>query len=162
MSNKLNIILSPKPTEDQRKANEHIRYLFIMAMMNMDEKMLLNLLAKDGLFFGNKNCWQAAHWFRAKFNNFDRFAYNAHLNLGISNEFYPGAEVFEFIYSDADFSEEDNNLFTGLPEDEKKDLNKRESVIRIVLQFGERKIKGIRIIKSMLTNQLNEKYQLNN
>ncbi len=161
MNNKLNTILSPKPSDEQRKANEHTRYLFIMAMMNMDDRMLLHLLAKEGQFFGYMNKWQVAHWLRGKFNNFDRFAYHSTIKTGFSNEIFPGAEVFEFTYTDADFDEEDN-LFTGLPEDEKRKFNKRESVIRLVLQFGNRHITGMRLTKTMFSTQLNEKYQINN
>jgi hypothetical protein len=158
----LNTVLSPKVNDEQKRSNEHIRYLFIMAMMNLDDKMLLSLLDKEGKFLRCINNWQAAHWFRAKFNNFDRFGYHVKLNLGVSNEIYPGAEVFEFVYTDADFNEDQNDVFSGLPEEERKKLNKRECVLRIVVQFGKRKISDLRIINKMVTTQTAEKLQLNN
>jgi hypothetical protein len=162
MSNKLNILLSPKPTDEQRMANEHTRYLFIMAMMNMDDKMLMRVLAKNGVFFGNMNNWQAAHWLRGKFKNFDICAYHSKFKFGFSNEIYPGAEVLEFTYSDADFGAENEDTFQDLFLEESKQSKKRELKLRFVALFKESKIVDLRLVKNMLCHKTIQKLQKDN
>jgi hypothetical protein len=163
MSNKLNILLSPKPTDEQRMANEHTRYLFIMAMMNMDDKMLMRVLAKNGVFFGNMNNWQAAHWLRGKFKNFDICAYHSKFKFGFSNEIYPGAEVLEFTYSDVDFGEfDDENKLSAPHEEETKKTNKNEMTLRLVIQFKDRKVIDLRLVKNIICTESIKRFQNNN
>ncbi len=133
-----------------------------MAMMNMDDKMLLTLMSKRGRFFGNLNSWQAAHWLRDKFKNFDLFAYSSNFNFGISNELYPGSEVFEFTYADADFRAENENTLKDLFSEESKESKKREIKLRLVALFKESKIVDLRIVKNMLCYKTIQKLQKDN
>lgn len=50
-------LLANKQTDEQKRSNEYARYQFIMAMMNMDERMIGVLLKKDCKFLGNMNSW---------------------------------------------------------------------------------------------------------
>lgn len=161
MSNKVNIHLSPKPNDDERIANEHTRYLFIMAMMNMDDKMIMRILDKDASFFGKLNNWQAANWLRTKFKNFDAFGFHSKFKFGFSNEIYPGAEVFEFTYSDANFDELDGENKYCVSQSPNSP-GKNEIKLRLVIQFKNRKVTDIRLVKNLISSDNMKKFENNN
>lgn len=152
-------LLANKQTEEQKKANDNVRYLFIMAMMNLDEKAIFSLLNKNSLFLGNKNNWQFTNWLSKQFDSFKSFGFHSRFSEGISLEQYPGSETLNFFFSPMEKSEnffdEEYNPFA--------DLN-NEKIIKLsfVLNFDNGKIKDIRLVFRSVNNEQIKKYQLEN
>ena len=53
--------------DEHIKANENIRYLFIKAMMDLNEKAIFCLLNENSCFFGIKYNWQLIYFIKRKF-----------------------------------------------------------------------------------------------
>ena len=60
--------IANKQNSEQKKSNDFARYNFILAMMNMDEKMVGPLLRENSKFLGYMNNWQLLHWLKNQFD----------------------------------------------------------------------------------------------
>jgi hypothetical protein len=153
-------LLANKQTEEQKQTNSFVRYQFIMAMMNMDERMIEQLLKKDAIFLGKLNNWQLLYWLKKQFAKLKTQMFHSKIQEGISLDYYPGAEIFEFSYAPMD----DNNgefFDEGLDE---KDIFEGKTVLRLklVLLFENGKISDIRIPKNTICSERIKKYQHEN
>jgi hypothetical protein len=152
-------LLANKQTEEQKQTNSFVRYQFIMAMMNMDVRMMGTLLNKDFKYLGNKNNWQLLHWLKGKFSSLNPLMFHSKLKEGISLDYYPGAETFEFTYAPM----EDNNFGESYFYDEMNEndvfANKNAFTINLVLLFEDGKILDIRVPKKAVSKEIIKKYQ---
>ncbi len=152
-------LLANKQTEEQKQTNGFVRYQFIMAMMNMDDRMMGTLLNRDFKYLGNKNNWQLLNWLKGKFSTLNPLLFHSRLKEGISLDYYPGAEVFEFTYAPM---EGNNNYEDYLYEDmNEKDIfaNKHAFTIKVVLLFEDGKIIDLRVSNKSICKENIKKYQ---
>ncbi len=159
---KMKTLLANKQTDDQKRSNEFARYQFIMAMMNMDEKILIPLLKKDGKFLGHLNNWQFLNWLRRHFKRINPHAFHSKFEEGISLDYYPGSEMFEFSFAPME-DNSDNRLFFN-EDDAEEDVfkNKMAFQIKLVLLFENGKIADIRVPKKIASLEITKKYQQEN
>lgn len=152
-------LLANKQTEEQKKANDNVRHLFIMSMMNLDEKAIFSLLNKNSLFLGNKNNWQFTYWLSKQFDSFKSFGFHSRFSEGISLGQYPGAETLNFFFCPMEKSEnifdEEYNPFADLN-------NKKITKFSFVLNFDNGKIRDIRLVYRSIDNEQIKKYQIEN
>jgi hypothetical protein len=138
-------LIANKQTDDQKRSNEFARYQFIMAMMNMDEKTLIPLLKKDGKFLGHLNTWQFLNWLRNQFNTLNPIMFHSKFKEGISLDYYPGSDMFEFSYAPMG-ENSDNDLFFNEEQDEQAIFNSKMAFkIKLVLLFENGKIADVRV-----------------
>lgn len=140
-------LLAKKQTEEQKQLNETTRYQFLLAVLNMDEKMLRPLLKKDNIFFGHMNYWQVLHWFRKQFELLPKGGYYSQYKEYLSLDFYPGTINFEFSYGpmEALFTDPSNPL--EVINLEQVFESKNVSKLKLSLQFENGLITDIRIPK---------------
>ena len=137
-------LLANKQNEEQKKANENARYLFIMAMMNLDEKVIFTLLNKNSKFLGNKNNWQFSNWLKNQFKGLIDFGFHSQFSEGISLDYYPGSETLSFYYSPMGSDEDiDNDTFDNFKDPKIKKLC-------FALNFNAGKIIDIRLSKKSI------------
>ena len=150
----MNTFLAHKQNEEQKRSNDYARYQFIMAMMNIDERMIGGLLKKNGKYLGNLNNWQTLHWFKSKFSGLDPNMFHSKFNEGISVDVYPGSEIFEFSYVPMESEFNNDNFFNeeNLNEDDIF-LNKKAFHLKLVLLFENGKIIDIRIPKIVISKE---------
>jgi hypothetical protein len=142
---KMNLAL--KQTIDEMKANQAISELFIMAVMNMDEKMIKSLLMPNRRYLGKLNIWETAYWFKQKFALAQGENLRINFTKGISLDYYPGAEYYEFrfVFLDPFIDLEDPDYNFG----EVDHSSKCNFKIRLVLSFENGKIEDMRIPKAI-------------
>ena len=150
-------LLAKKQSADQKKSNDFARYNFILAMMNMDEKMVGPLLKENSKFLGYMNNWQLLHWLKNQFDTLNTRMFHSKFEEGISLDYYPGSEMYEFSY--APMSNSENDIFQTHDEYQnsifKDDITLK---IKLVLLFENGKIADIRVPKKNI--KLNELEQL--
>jgi hypothetical protein len=152
-------LIANKQTDEQKRSNEYARYQFIMAMMNMDEKMLIPWLKKEGKFLGHLNTWQFLNWLRKQFTTLNPNMFHSKFKEGISLDYYPGSDMFEFSYAPM----ENNNFFTYEEQDEEAIFNSKMAFsIKLVLLFENGKIADIRVPKKMICNAKTKRMQNEN
>jgi hypothetical protein len=145
----MKVLLAKKQTEEQIKSNEYVKFQFVMAMMNMDERMIGTLLKENGVFFGNKNNWQTLHWFKKQFKGLNNTFFNSRLKEGLSLDVYPGSIMFEFKYSALNTDNFDDDPFSV--EYQEALFNSKDAItITLVLLFENGKITDIRIPKRII------------
>ena len=138
-------LIANKQTDEQKRSNEYARYQFIMAMMNMDEKTLIPLLKKDGKFLGHLNTWQFLNWLRNQFNTLNPIMFHSKFKEGISLDYYPGSDMFEFSYAPMG-ENSDNDLFFNEEQDDQAIFNSKMAFkIKLVLLFENGKIADVRV-----------------
>lgn len=154
-------LLAKKQNSEQKKSNDFARYNFILAMMNMDEKMLGPLLKKDSKFMGYMNNWQFLHWLRNQFKKLDTRMFQSKFSEGISLDYYPGSEMFEFSYAPMRNSEGES---FQTHEEYQNSVFKDDVTIKIklVLLFENGKIADVRVPKKFATNEVISKFQNEN
>ncbi len=154
-------LLAKKQNSEQKKSNDFARYNFILAMMNMDEKMLGPLLKKDSKFMGYMNNWQFLHWLRNHFEKLNTRMFHSKFSEGISLDYYPGSETFEFSY--APMSNNENESFET-HEEYQNSIFKDDITIKIklVLLFENGKIADIRIPRKHANMEGISKFQIEN
>ncbi len=138
----MKILLSSKQTADQLILNEYISNQFIMAVMNLDENIIKSLLAPNRKFLGRLNSWETMYWFKKKFELTKGENFRISLRRGVSMDYYPGSEYFEFrfVFLDEFHDFEDSfEQFEEAPAREKFDFK-----IRVVPIFENGKIVDIR------------------
>jgi len=144
-------LLAAQQSELQKKSNDYVKYQFIMAMMNMDERMIKPLLSKNFKFNGNMNDWHLLHWLKSRFEKFYAIMHETRHEEGISLDVYPGANMLEFCYIPME-------LNNGLP-------NTSESGklrIRFVLLYENGEISELRVPKMVLSIEKTKKCQNEN
>jgi hypothetical protein len=155
-------LIANKQTDEQKRANEFARYQFIMAMMNMDEKTLIPLLKKDGKFLGHLNTWQFLNWLRNQFNTLNPIMFHSKFKEGVSLDYYPGSDIFEFSYAPMG-DNSDNDPFFNEEQDEESIFNsKMVFQIKLVLLFENGKIADIRVPKKVACLEKTKRFQLEN
>lgn len=135
--------LALKQTNDEMRANQSVSELFIMAVMNMDEKMIKSLLIPNRRYLGNLNVWETTYWFKKKFEL--ALGENLRINFtkGISLDYYPGAEYYEFRFVFLDpFMDLEDPEYNFAEVDQPSTYDFR---IRVVLSYENGKIADIRI-----------------
>ncbi len=155
-------LLANKQTEEQKRSNQYARYQFIMGMMNMDEAMINLLLKKDCKFLGYMNKWQFIHWLKSKFSTLNPHLFHSKYTEGISIDYYPGCDMFEFLYAPL---EGDVNTCLSYAEDldEEAIFNSIKAVsIKLVLLFENGKITDVRIPKKTICKEKTKKFQVEN
>ncbi len=158
----MEILLAPKQTADQKKANEYVSYQFVMAMMSMDERMVLPLLKKDARFMGNMTNWQFVNWLAKQFAPLKSTYFGAQFKEGISLDTYPGCEMFEFAFSHYHSDAIDEDFFNGKDLESNKSIKSEKVVIMMVLLFENGQITDIRIPKKVICLEKINKYQIEN
>jgi hypothetical protein len=155
-------LIANKQTDEQKRSNEFARYQFIMAMMNMDEKTLIPLLKKDGKFLGHLNTWQFLNWLRNQFNTLNPIMFHSKFKEGVSLDYYPGSDIFEFSYAPMG-DNSDNDPFFNEEQDEESIFNsKMVFQIKLVLLFENGKIADIRVPKKVACLEKTKRFQLEN
>jgi hypothetical protein len=155
----MKILLEKNMIQNKKRSNEFARYQFIMAMMNMDEKILIPLLKKDGKFLGHLNNWQFLNWLRRHFKRLNPHAFHSKFEEGISLDYYPGSEMFEFSYAPM----EGSNFFAYDEQDEAAVFNNKMAFsIKLVLLFENGKIADIRVPNKIASLDSTKKYQQEN
>jgi hypothetical protein len=149
-------LLANKQTEEQIKANENARYLFIMAMMNLDEKAIFCLLNKSSFFLGNKNNWQFIHWLKGQFKGLMDCGFHSKFSEGISLDYYPGSETLSFFY----YPMQNNENFETDPFADFNDDQIR--ALRFVLSYNNGKIIDIKQSKRTIIHDLINKFKIEN
>jgi hypothetical protein len=151
-----------KQTEEQILSNEMARYQFIMAMMNMDIKMIVPLLNLENKFLGYMNSWQLHKWFQNQFGIMNPLMFQSRFKEGISLDYYPGSDYFEFYYAPIDDNFEESLSLTEEQIDEVVFNNKLAITIKLVLLFKNGKVADIRIPKNVAYIEEKKKFQLEN
>jgi len=137
-------LLAKKQSLDQKKSNDFARYNFILAMMNMDEKMVGPLIKENSKFFGYMNNWQLLHWLKNQFDTLNTRMFHSKFEEGISMDYYPGSEMYEFSYAPMSNGSNDNFQTYDEYQDSifKNDITLK---IKLVLLFENGKICDLRI-----------------
>ncbi len=155
-------LLANKQTDEQKRSNEYARYQFIMAMMNMDERMIGVLLKKDCKFLGNMNNWQLLHWLKSQFIKLNPHMFHSKFKEGVSLDYYPGSDIFEFSYAPMEDTS-GNDLFFNEEQDEQAIFNSKMAFqIKLVLLFENGKIADIRVPKKVACLEKTKKFQNEN
>ncbi len=156
----MNHLLAIKQTEDQIKSNEMTSHLFVMSILNMDSSLLKTLLMEHGRYLGCKKYWETLHYFRMLFDKASSKNVSVGLKKGISLDYYPGAEYYEFRYrflsDDCAYEDEYEQYLAD------NDPNNTEFVRRFVLTYENGKIKDIRIPTKIWEGNVYLKYQQQN
>ena|ERR1035437_25683 len=155
-------LIASKQTEEQRRSNEYIRYQFIVAMMNMDEKMIQPLLKKEAKFFGHMNSWQLLHWFKKQFSTLGTPMVHSKFNEGISIDIYPGSDMFEFSFAPMDENTSVEDTFLGRLKEEAIFSSKNTLKLTLVLVFENGKIADMRIPKKTICFEKAKRFQEEN
>ena len=154
--------LVKKQTVEEKRANEFARYQFIMAMMNLDERMIGLILKKDCRFLDNRNNWQLLHWLKGQFSKLNPHMFHSKFEESISLDYYPGSDIFEFYYAPiADY----NNDGIDTNEDQGEvDVFKSKMAfnIKLVLLFEEGKIADIKVPQKAVCLEKIRKFQNEN
>jgi hypothetical protein len=154
-------LLAKKQSADQKKSNDFARYNFILAMMNMDEKMVGPLLKENSKFLGYMNNWQLLHWLKNQFDTLNTRMFHSKFEEGISLDYYPGSEMYEFSY--APMSNSENDIFQTYDEYQdsifKNDITLK---IKLVLLFENGKICDMRIPNRVASVEKITKFQNDN
>lgn len=153
-------LLANKQTDEQKRSNEYARFQFIMAMMNMDESMLIPFLKDSGSFLGHLNTWQLMNHLRKQFNRIHPSLFQSRLRECVSLDIYAGSDAFEFSYAPAP----DNDM-TVYDEDQDYDAffkNAKAFKIILVVIFENGKIVDIRIPKTIACLGKTKKFQNEN
>ena len=158
----MEILLAPKQTADQKKANEYTSYQFVRAMMSMDERMVFPLLKKDARFMGNMTNWQFVNWLAKQFGPLKSTYFGAQFKEEISLDTYPGCEMFEFSFSRFHPDSSDEDFFSGNGINSNNTSNNEKVTIRLVLLFENGQITDIRIPKKGICLEKINKYQIEN
>ena len=154
-------LLAKKQSADQKKSNDFARYNFILAMMNMDEKMLGPLLKENSKFLGYMNNWQLLHWLKNQFDTLNTRMFHSKFEEGISLDYYPGSEMYEFSYAPMSNSENDNFQ----THDEYQNSIFKDNItlkIKLVLLFENGKIVDIRVPTNYTSLKQINKFQIEN
>ena len=154
-------LLSAKQTEEQKSSNEVIQFQFVLALMNMDEKMIAPFLKKDSKFMGTMNDWQFLHWLRKQFSKLQSKGIDTRFKQGISLDFYPGSEMLEFSYAPMQEVDESFNFFASY-EEQNPISHKPEMVLRFVLLIEDGKIADIRRCRKYALPENAKKLQIDN
>ena len=155
-------LLANKQTEDQRRSNEYARFQFVMAMMNLDENSVGLLLKKDSVFLGHLNNWQFVYWLKKQFSKLDPNMFHSKYIEGISLDFFPGSDVFEFLYAPQPEGETYDAFSDQAYNEEKIFNNKHSFKIKLVLLLENGKIADARIPKHSVCLENVKKCQSNN
>jgi hypothetical protein len=137
-------LLAIRQSDEQKRSNEYARHQFIMAMMNLDEGTIANLLKEECKFLGNLNNWQFIFWLKKQFSVLDPSFFHSKHNEGISLDFYPGSYMYEFSYAPA-VEGESNDPFSESYNDENIYKSKNAFIIKLTLLFENGKIVDVRI-----------------
>ena len=148
-------LLARKQTDEQRTLNDLARYQFIMAMMNMDESMLIPYLNDSFCFLGYLNKWQLMNYLRKQFNRIQPCLFQSRLREGISLDIYAGSDAFEVSYAPVT-----NNDMTSC--DEEFFNNEKSFILTLVVIFEDGKIKDIRIPKKIALKKQTVRFQNEN
>ena len=154
-------LLAKKQSADQKKSNDVARYNFILAMMNMDEKMVGPLLKENSKFLGYMNNWQLLHWLKNQVDTLNTRMFHSKFEEGISLDYYPGSEMYEFSY--APMSNGNNDNFQT--HDEYQDSIFKNDItikIKLVLLFENGKISDIRVPNRVASIEKITKFQIEN
>jgi hypothetical protein len=155
-------LLANKQTEEQKRSNEYARYQFILAMMNMDERMIGSLLKKESKFLGNLNNWQLLHWLKSQFSVLNPQMFHSKFTEGVSLDVYPGSDMFQFSFAPMD-DENSNGLFFTENQDEDAVFSCQGSFkIELVLLFENGVIADIRIPKKITCLDKSKRFQIEN
>lgn len=152
-------MLANQQTKEQIALNENVRFQFVLGVASMDEKVILPLLKENGIFFGDKNRWQAAKWFRAIFSKVTFPFYTTSHKQGVSLERYPGSEAHEFAFIPLCISEPDSDDL-GFEANPSKSEN--PVTLRLVIAFENGKISDIRTVLNIVPFEQVTKLQTNN
>lgn len=126
-------LLAHKQTEEQKRSNDYARFQFIMAMMNLDFMMVRSLLKKDCKFLGNMNNWQLPHLLKSQFSKLNPHMFHFKFKEGVSLNYYPGSDIFEFSYAPME-DNSDNDPFFNEEQDEKA-IFKSKMAFKIILDL---------------------------
>jgi hypothetical protein len=138
-------LLANKQTLEEKQANDFARYQFIIAMASIDERMVGSLLNKNSKFLGNLNNWQFIHWLKSQFAKLNPSMFHSKFKEGISLDYYPGSDIFEFSYAPYEESIDDHSFSSDDQYDEAVFKSKNAFKIRLVLLFENGKIADIRV-----------------
>lgn len=144
----MKILLSSKQPADQLILNEYISNQFIMAVMNLDQSIIKSLLSPHRKFLGRLNSWETMYWFRKKFELTKGESFRISFRKGISLDYYPGSEYFEFRFVFLDEFRDFENTFEEV--EEATDREKFDFNIRVVPIFENGKIVDLRVPKRIL------------
>ena len=153
-------LLARKQTDEQRTLNDFARYQFIMAMMNMDESMLIPFLKNSGIFLGHLNKWQLMNYLRKQFNRIQPCLFQSRLREGISLDIYAGSDTFEVSYAPVS-----NNDTTSYDENQDYEVffnNAKSFKITLVVIFENGKITDIRIPRKVAFLKESKRFQQEN
>ena len=153
-------LLARKQTDEQRTLNDLARHQFIMAMMNMDESMLIPYLKDSGSFLGYLNKWQLMNYLRKQFNRIQPCLFQSRLREGISLDIYAGSDVFEVSYAPVT-----NNDMTSYDENQDYEVffnNAKSFKLTLVVIFENGKITDIRIPKKVAFLKETKRFQQEN
>jgi hypothetical protein len=153
--------IANKQNSEQKKSNDFARYNFILAMMNMDEKMVGPLLKENSNFLGYMNNWQLLHWLKNQFDKLNTRMFHSKFVEGISLDYYPGSEMYEFYYAPMSIGNNDN--FESY-EEYQNSIFKDDKIIKIklVLLFENGKITDMRVPNKIAYGDKIKKLQLEN
>jgi hypothetical protein len=153
-------LISHKQNKKEKKANDHTKYQFIIAVMNLDEILLSKLLSKDSIYMGRYNYWQILHWFRNKFSKLNNDMFHSKFIENISIDAYPGSIAFEFSF--APYSIDENTDPFGIEINDEIFKNEKAITFTLVLLFDNGKIIDIRMPKKIMSlDNLNSVKYLN-
>jgi hypothetical protein len=153
-------LLARKQTDEQRTLNDLARYQFIMAMMNVDESMLIPYLKDNGSFLGYMNKWQLMNYLRMQFNRIQPFLFQSRLREGISLDIYAGSDTFEVSYAPVT-----NIDMTSYDENQDYEMffnNSKSFKILLVVIFENGKITDIRMPKKIAYKKQVSRFQIEN
>jgi hypothetical protein len=142
-------LIAHKQNKKEKKANDFTKYQFIIAVMNLDDLLLSNLLKKDSIFMGRYNYWQILHWFRNKFSKLNNDLFHSKFIENISVDIYPGSTAFEFCF--APYTIDDNTDPFGMEINDDIFKNEKAITFTLVLLFDNGKITDIRIPRKTMS-----------
>lgn len=149
-------LLANKQTEEQIQANENARHIFILAMMNLDEKAIFSLLNKNSFFLRTKNNWQFIHFLKEQFKVLMENGFHSKFIEGISLDYYPGSETLSFYYYPMQNNEDfDSDPFINMNNDKIRIFN-------FVLSYNNGKIIDIKQPKRIILHSLIAKLKQEN
>lgn len=161
--NNMRTLLATKQNEEQKRSNDYARYQFIMAMMNIDDRMIGVLLKKNRRYLGNLNSWQVLHWFNNKFSKLDSNMFHSKYTEGISLDVYPGAEMFEFSFAPMESNYNYDPLLSNENHNENAIFSSKKAFhIKLVLLFEDGQIADIRIPKIFISKEKIKNLQCKN
>lgn len=153
-------LLARKQTDEQRTLNDLARYQFIMAMMNMDESMLIPYLKDNISFLGYLNKWQLMNYLRKQFNRIQPCLFQSRLREGISLDIYAGSDAFEVSY--APLTSNDMTSYDESQDFEVFFNNAKSFKITLVVIFENGKIADVRIPKKVAFLKETKRFQQEN